>query len=308
LSAPVDSAAAQSTPQAVPFDLAEAVRRAHGADVSDVPVHRGPEVDEEARALGARAFTRDGEVYLPADQGPLDQPVARGLLAHELTHAAQQRAFGPALPAEHTAAGEALEAAAADTERWARGMGAEPSPAYASPDAAAAASWTAPWLTAPSSGRVQRQADDVASAPAFSQAVDALPAGSALPLNTATNARPGTVGDSAQGGMSQALATTVLEQTADAAPAPASTRFADGSVPGFAAQAAGMSAPFDAELASARDRLIDLAKRRPLDLDDQRDVDELAVRVYQKISRRLRRELLVDRERAGRLSETGLFG
>lgn len=309
-SVPVEHAASQSAsqsaPQAVPFDLAEAVRRGYGTDVSDVPVHRGPEADDGARALGARAFTRDGEVYLPADQGPLDQPVARGLLAHELAHAAQQRAFGSALPAEHTAAGRALEAAAADTERWARGMGAEPSAAFPTGDTTAA-SWTAPWLTAPSSGRVQRQTDDIASAPAFSQAVDAMPAGLALPTssspNMSTNSRPDTAANPARNGMSQALATAVLEQPVDDA---SEAAFATAS--SLAAQAAGVSVPFDAELAFARDRLIDLAKRRPLDLDDQGDVDELAGRVYQKISRRLRRELLVDRERAGRLRETGPFG
>ena len=70
----------------------------------------------------------------------------------------------------------------------------------------------------------------------------------------------------------------------------------------------GVPAPFDAELASVRDRLIELSGRRPLDLDDPGDIDEVAVRVYQKIHTRLRRELLVDRERAGRLSETGPFG
>jgi len=59
---------------------------------------------------------------------------------------------------------------------------------------------------------------------------------------------------------------------------------------------------------AARDRLVKLSRQRPLDLDDPSDIEELTVRVYQRIERRLRRELLVDRERAGRLGETGPFG
>ncbi|GAB3459397.1 hypothetical protein GCM10027436_65880 [Actinophytocola sediminis] len=100
----------------IPPDLATAIRGPQQIDVSSIPVHRGPEVSVEARALGARAFTRGGEVYLPAEAGPLDTPKARGLLAHELVHAVQQRTLGATLPAEHTPAGQALEAAAVAAE------------------------------------------------------------------------------------------------------------------------------------------------------------------------------------------------
>jgi Domain of unknown function (DUF4157) len=100
----------------VPPDLAAALRGPHQVDVSSIPVHRGPEVSVEARALGARAFTRGGEVFLPAEAGPLDTPKARGLLAHELVHAVQQRTLGTTLPAAHTPAGLALEAEAVAAE------------------------------------------------------------------------------------------------------------------------------------------------------------------------------------------------
>ena len=253
---------------AAPAELVDAVWRAHGVDVSDVPIHRGPEAAVEARALGARAFTRGGEVFLPTDEGPLDQPVARGLLAHELTHAAQQRALGSALPGEGSDAGAALEAAAVATERWARGLGSTP--------ATGSATWTAPWTAprhpAPTSG-VQRQTGDVTGmlGPTLAPAADGTPSMSRPPEEPA----PGTPAAQEQ---------APQEQAALAPP------------------------PFDAELSSVRDRLIELSGRRPLDLDDPGDIDEVAVRVYQKIHTRLRRELLVDRERAGRLSETGPFG
>lgn len=99
----------------MPPELAAAFRGSR-VDVSSIPVHRGPEVSVEARALGARAFTRGGEVFLPAEAGALDTPKARGLLAHELVHAVQQRTLGATLPAAHTPDGRALEAEALAAE------------------------------------------------------------------------------------------------------------------------------------------------------------------------------------------------
>lgn len=240
----------------MPYDLLDVVRRSQGIDVSDVPIRRGPQVADEARSLGARSFTRGAEVYLPADEGPADHPVARGLLAHELTHAAQQRLLGSALPAEDSQAGRALEAQAVAAERWARGLGSNPA------DGGGAAvppgsSWTAPWLTAPTPG-VQRQTDDVTSVAGPEYASAPTPDASGPPAADAP------------------------------APQPADHH--------------------DEELHAARDKLIDLSRRRTLDLDDPADIEELSARIYQRIHRRLRRELVVDRERAGRLGETGPFG
>jgi hypothetical protein len=100
----------------VPTGLASAIRGSHGVDVSDVLVHRGPEVSAEARSLGARAFTRDAEVFLPEEAGSLDAPQARSLLAHELVHVVQQRKLGTSLPTPSTSAGIALEAEAVAAE------------------------------------------------------------------------------------------------------------------------------------------------------------------------------------------------
>ena len=242
--------------QQVPSELLDAVRWAQGVDVSDVPIRREAEVADEARALGARSFTRDAEVFLPSEHGSPHEPVARGLLAHELTHAAQQRALGSALPAEDSAAGRTLEAQAVAAERWARGLGSSqaPAPGGAATAAPWGASWSAPWQAAPPNG-VQRQAEDVAGMPDTGYA----------PAPDAT-AQPG------------------------AAPAPPAGTYGGD------------------ELGSARDQLLKLSQKRPLDLDDPGDIEELSMRIYQKIHRRLRRELLVERERAGRLGEAGPFG
>jgi hypothetical protein len=196
------------------------------------------------------------------EQGSPDQPAARGLLAHELTHAAQQRTLGSALPAEDSDAGRALEAQAVAAERWARSLGSEPA-AFGGAAAPPTSSWSAPWHSAPTTG-VQRQADDVAGA--------------------AESDHP-------------AASVATIEY-----PSAPSGR-GDGEPPtGGAAPAA------DEELGAARDRLVALSKQRPLDLDDPGDIEELTVLVYQRIARQLRRELLVDRERSGRLGETGPFG
>lgn len=88
-----------------------------GADLSDVSVHRGPEVADAARDLQARAFTVGAQVHLPDDHGPLSAGAGRSLLAHELTHVAQQRALGPAMPPESSPLGQRLEAEAVAAER-----------------------------------------------------------------------------------------------------------------------------------------------------------------------------------------------
>ena len=82
-----------------------------------VRIHRGPEAADVAGALDARAFTRGTDIYLPQSHGPLSGPKAQALLAHEMTHVAQQRRLGASLPAEDSAHGQQLEAQAAAAER-----------------------------------------------------------------------------------------------------------------------------------------------------------------------------------------------
>lgn len=113
----------------VPPELINAVRASHRADVTDVPVYRGPRVSDEARARGARAFAAGGAVFLPDEAGPADSPATRGLLAHELVHAVQQRTLGTVLPAPTSPEGQALEAEAVAAERWYSGEAGAAAPA-----------------------------------------------------------------------------------------------------------------------------------------------------------------------------------
>ncbi len=106
----------------VPGDVRATMRDVLGIDVGDRLVHRGPAVSAEAQAMGAQAFTRDGQVYLADDVGPLDQAKGRAALAHELTHAAQQIVHG-VLHDETSDAGRAMEAHAQRVEQFVRGDG-----------------------------------------------------------------------------------------------------------------------------------------------------------------------------------------
>ncbi len=105
----------------VPTDMRSALQHAYGVDVGARPVRRGPEVSAEARALGVQAFTRRGEVFLPAEEGPLSGVRARATLAHELTHVAQQHRLGSSLPSPRSSEGRRLELGAQVAERYYRG-------------------------------------------------------------------------------------------------------------------------------------------------------------------------------------------
>lgn len=106
----------------VPGDVRAAMRDMLGIDVGDRLVHRGPAVSAEAQGMGAKAFTRDGEIFIADEVGPLDQAKGKSTLAHELTHAAQQVVHG-APPDEASPGGQALEAHAQRVEQFVRGDG-----------------------------------------------------------------------------------------------------------------------------------------------------------------------------------------
>jgi hypothetical protein len=92
-----------------PWATAALVHELTGVDVSDAVVDRSPSTGERAAELGAVAFTEAGTVHLPAELGDLDEPRTRAVLAHELTHVAQQRRRGTAPPDETSEVGLALE-------------------------------------------------------------------------------------------------------------------------------------------------------------------------------------------------------
>jgi hypothetical protein len=107
--------------EAVPDSVRVHVHRALQTDPGPAAVRREPDTSHVAARIGARAFTRAGEVFLPLEAGPLDAPETRAVLAHELTHVVQQRVYGPALPRPSSREGRRLEAEARAIERYVRG-------------------------------------------------------------------------------------------------------------------------------------------------------------------------------------------
>jgi hypothetical protein len=74
-----------------------------GADFGDVRVHQDPLAQEATQAMGARAFAHGSDVFL----GPGESGSDLGLMAHELTHVAQQGAAGQRTPQRRVLVGDA---------------------------------------------------------------------------------------------------------------------------------------------------------------------------------------------------------
>lgn len=61
-----------------------------GQDFGDVRVHQGGQAAETARAINAKAYTRDKDIVFGAGEYSPDTDAGKKLLAHELTHVVQQ--------------------------------------------------------------------------------------------------------------------------------------------------------------------------------------------------------------------------
>lgn len=267
----------------VPAGLASAFFALHGADVSDVPVRRGRAVSQQATRLDAAAFSHGGEVYLPESAGSLGQAQAQALLAHELTHAVQQRMLGATLPGEGSAEGRELEEQAIATQRWFLGA---PGPV---PSLAFLPSGTVPRLThAPVLRQAPRAAADEAIGMVAAEAPAPVPAGVGVqrqPADAAVLTSPyaGPAGQSAQ-----------------AAPAAAPAAPGTSAPDAVAGTAVAGTHP---DIADLRDQVADLAGQRSADLDDPVHMEELAAKLYRRLRARIRHELIVDRERSGLLTD-----
>ncbi|WP_281900787.1 eCIS core domain-containing protein [Micromonospora humidisoli] len=317
-------------PEQVPAALVDGFRQQYGVDVAAVPVWRGAAATAVVQQAGARAATRGGEVLLPASAGPLDAPPARALLAHELAHVVQQRAFGAAPPAESTGAGRDLEARALAAEHafgGGPGVGG-PLPPVA-PPAGGGAAPTPPgtvgtWGTTPGGGLTWQANPGAGGVP---PAPPTGPPAAAHPLQRASMDTPAATLDDLR-----ALVRGELDQQQDqaadppAGPPPDALRAEVAAA--TAAPAIDRSAGRIAEVRDAverlraelrtvadrgrataarldrdADRVPDRSPGRPVDLENPDDLEELAGRLYGRLRGRLRQELLVDRERSGRLTQ-----
>ena len=71
-----------------------------GLDLSQVRLHTGPQASRLSRSLNARAFTLGRDIYFAEGQSASGTPEGRTLLAHELTHVAQQTGVRGRTPGE----------------------------------------------------------------------------------------------------------------------------------------------------------------------------------------------------------------
>jgi hypothetical protein len=330
--AAIDAALAQPHESEMPAHetaartVAATVGRLHRADVTDVRVRRDREAELLAASEHARAVTRGGEVFIPASEGRLDSGSGSGLLAHELTHVIQQRRLGRSVPLEHSPGGRRLEADAAMTERHVRGDPGAPAPpptAVEPPPPVVTASQQATDEFDDAATARDIQEDLVASGRAFRMPDGSLvfPGGGGhLPEQQAIPVQSGLAIQRAPEEPSSADSPGAAPFAApDAAPAagsspmsfPAPAQWPTPSATSFAAQplptaaqvalesgaSSAVAAPAPATPADSAGAARATEEAAPIDLDD------LARRVYGQVRTQLRSELLIDRERAGLLTD-----
>ncbi len=280
--------------QQVPPATVASFGRLTGIDLGFVPLVRGPEVAANAAQRNAVAYTEGGAVHLPAAAGPVGPAGTAGpsgsvaserVLAHELTHVMQQRAFGD-LAREDGPWGDALEAQAVAVERHVAGETVRAAdlefPAGLEPDPAALVTWS------PEAGF---RGGPTSASPASAQHASLVPSASPEPLSALVDpVDPGP-------------ATAALEEESPSQP----LVYPEDPPPAPTPPAA--PAPMDHQALSetvaglVADRLqVDLPAAR-INPRDPELLDQLARGLYGRLRTQLRAELLADRERVGMLTE-----
>jgi hypothetical protein len=271
---PIAQPGVQRAPEGVPADLRTELEPVLGTALDDVKVHRDADTGEAARQLSAKAFTAGGEVFLPDWHGSTTGGEARTILTHELTHVAQQRRLGSALPDETSAAGTELESEARAVARQGPAVPTRPVAPSRLPNA-------------------PQRLEGVAPSPP-ARVLAPRPAGGMSPSDVAAQVH-------------------AAASAAGIAPAPPGAdephsklnRTADGHEPSPTTVA--VTAPSGGGGSSAVQRLPDQggttsnAATPETPSDDPAQLDELARRLYPRFRTRLRQDLLADRERSGRL-------
>jgi uncharacterized protein DUF4157 len=85
---------ARGTGSPLPDDVRAAMEQVLGADFRSVRLHTGTDADRLTEALGARAFTTGRNIFFGRGEYRPASTDGRHVLAHELTHVAQQAAGG----------------------------------------------------------------------------------------------------------------------------------------------------------------------------------------------------------------------
>jgi hypothetical protein len=238
-------------------------------------------------------------VHLPAEVGSLTGTDGAALLAHELTHVAQQQLLGGSLPPEDSVEGRMLELQALAVEAATRGVPGPPlvhliSPTVRRQDTVPdqenfVASWTAPEIPFD-----EPEPEAEAESPSPMRIDFPMAAAISSPTSGSSGVQraiPGGV-DFAQFEEAYRIARSAPPQhTAVLTPEPV-----------VATPPPARTPELDEKLAQ---RVADWIGRHPprhwVDLDMSVEVEELARVVYERLHARLRADLLVQRERSGLL-------
>lgn len=286
----------QRSPETVPPDLRAELEPRLGESLDDVRVHRGPEVGDAARSIRAKAFAVGGEVYLPDEHGPTTAGEGRRILAHELTHVAQQRRFGSSLPAEHTPEGQRLEREALEVG------GQAPVPvrrtSVAGPGApqrlAGSSDTVAPREVRPVPA-VGSQPDFAAQA-AIAATIQRAAVGAGIPASVSTT--PSTTPSTRPSRTPSTTPSTTMRGSTLAA-----RQDANADQRGVAGPIATSPTPPVQRMVSLDSVEVDPV--RPVSGSSEGgeaiDLEELERQLYPRLRSRLRHDLLTDRERSGRL-------
>jgi hypothetical protein len=78
--------------EVLPEGLRAEMEELTGADLSDVRIHAGPDAESLSATLGAAAFTKGQDLFFGHRVYDPESEEGRAVLAHELTHAAEQAA------------------------------------------------------------------------------------------------------------------------------------------------------------------------------------------------------------------------
>jgi hypothetical protein len=288
---PIDPAEPEAAPPGEGASVRAEVGMAYGLDLDEVPVDRSRAGALAAHQAGARAFTTESGIVIPAEAGSLDGGPGAALLAHELTHVAQRRLGGDA-PDEDSPAGRALEAEARRNE-LVYAAGRQLPAGLPAPAPASAAPWPVVRPRHPAGGGMA-VSGGTAAAEAAPPAVPATlhPGGplSRLPLAGVS------VGPDAE-----AIAQSVLERVGPLLPTTAARSEVFGSPVTAGLQRA--SAEVEPGPPQAGQGEPPAPPSAPLPRPSDADLDNLSRWLYPLIRFRLRKELREDRERAGLLTE-----
>lgn len=270
----------------VPRATIASFERMTGIDLGFVPVNRAPRVAKTAAEAGAHAYTAGGVVHLPSEAGPLERSDNEALLVHELAHVAQQRAT------------DSSPTVAEDDERWERQANAIER-AFRGEDVTPE-EWEAALAELASAESVSWSAEDGFVSAANGHARPRLqrkPQSLAEPATETSDAfvapfpSEGLTADSAVQPLTYAEQAATLDQP-EAHPSP---------VPESRVEvASGLGPEALEELALQVSQLIGAPR---IDVHDPLLIENLALNLYDHVRTLLRHELLVDRERAGVLTE-----